>query len=85
MSVSEFVSRRYRIAVAPASSAITATGQIVPTGGLGWRPAEFWQATFAELDWALKGMAGDFGDKPSITSADARRIAAARGKKLYGE
>lgn len=71
-----------RYALAPATSAITATGQIVPVGGLGWTPALFWTATLMEFEQAARGRSGGDDDRPSITQADARRIALQHGKKL---
>ena len=83
--MSDFVRRRFRYAVAPSAAAISADGRLVPVGGLGWPPATFWSATLAEFHQAMKGQAGDFAERPTITQADARRIALQHGYTIKGE
>ncbi|NVP54457.1 phage tail assembly chaperone [Mycoplana rhizolycopersici] len=47
---------------------------------LGWRPAEFWNATLVEFNLALEGLTGGFQAPTAFSREAVRRIAAASGK-----
>jgi hypothetical protein len=42
--------------------------------GLGWRPADFWAATPAELAAALSAVAGDPGDPAPVGRSELARL-----------
>ena len=69
-----------------AGHGFTREGTPVLVGGLGWCPATFGAATLTEFEVAWRARSGDAGrGANTITAAEARRIALARGGTLYGE
>jgi len=48
---------------------------------LAWTPETFWNATGAEFEMAMEGLAGDYKAAPFISREEIRRLAVAHGTK----